>query len=151
MASGYETILADVVLARMTAAPNIVRDMKEVRRAHRTLIPKCAKDAYAVHVVDGYDQPQKDGKGNVCSGWREGGFTISLFARDDLGPTVLDPLKVEVVRRLNPYTEPHPVGITIDPLRITIQTQIADGDASRVDLNFEFCYPVQSEWSLELP
>lgn len=141
MPSGYETILADVVLARMTAEPKIVTDMSQVRRAHRTLIPEL--DSFSVHVVDGPDMPSK---GKACE--REGMFTISLFARSDLGPTVLDQLKRDVMRRLAP---PWPDDIVLMPGRINPFMEIANKDAIRLDMAFDLCYPTGGEWSLDIP
>lgn len=149
--TGYETILATIVLARMTAAPKIVTDPSNVRRAHRTVIPRTADTSYAVHVIDGDDQPVKGKVGNASCAWREGGFTLSLFARNDLGPTVLDGLRAEVMRRMSPYTVAYPAGVCINPGRITIDTDIADGDVVKVDMEFGLTYPVCGEWSLELP
>lgn len=147
MPSAYETILADEVLARLKAAPNIVTDPNQVRRAHRTKIPLL--ESFSVHLIDGNDAPRK-GEVSACP-HRDGMFTVTLFGRSDLGPTVLDPLKIEVMRRLNWRTQAYPRGVTIDPGRIVIQTNIADKDAIRVDMNFDLSYPVAGEWSLELP
>lgn len=147
--TGYETILASIVLARLQAAPTIVTDAGQVRRAHRTAIPRTT--GYSVHVIDDYDQPRRGAVGNRGCAWREGAFTVSLFGRGDAGPSILDPLKIEVQRRLSPDTAAYPVGICIDPGRIIVKVEIADADAVRVDMQFDLSYPVRGEWSLELP
>lgn len=141
--TGYETALVEV-LSRMRANPKIVTDSINVRRAHRTLQPR--SEGFAVHVIDGSDQLRKGGNNSGCAK-REGEFTISLFARSDSGPTVLDALKVEVYRRM---ALPWDAGFVINPGRITIETESADADAVRVDMDFEVCYQTAGEWSLEL-
>lgn len=147
--TGYETILSAIVLARLKAAPTIVADLGQVRRAHRTLIPRTA--GYSVHVIDDYDEPRKGATGNRFCAWRNGAFTISLFGRGDAGPMLLDPLKIVVNDRLSPDTEAYPIGICIDPGRVLVRVEIADADAIRVDMNYTLDYPVRGAWSLELP
>lgn len=142
--TGYETVLVEV-LARLRANPKIVSDLINVRRAHRTLQPR--SESFAVHVVDGSDELRKGGNNSSCAK-RDGEFTISLFARSDSGPTVLDALKIEVYRRLSLAWD---AGFVINPGRITIDTETADADAVRVDMDFEVCYQTAGEWSLELP
>lgn len=145
MPSGYETILSGV-LSRLQTSPNIVNDPAQVRRAHRTVIPRTP--GFSVHVIDDYDEPS--GEGNANCARRRGAFTVSLFGRGDAGPTLLDPLKLEVARRLSPYTAAYPAGICIDPGRIFVKVEIADADAIRLDMNFTAEYQTAGEWSLEL-
>lgn len=139
MSNTFDTTLAGV-LARLRAAPAIrVAPSKapaSVQRSH--LIPTAGD---AVHVLDGSDAPSS----KRCE--REGAFTIRLVVRSDLGPAAVGALKVEVMRRLNPEVAPYPDGVVLSPGKITPDTEIADTDATRVDMAFTFCYAAR-EWTL---
>lgn len=152
MSSGYETILEDHVLARLTAGPALVADTTNIRRAHRTLIPELEPNGspgdFAVHVIDGSDEPKR-GTGRKC-GARQGTFTVSLFARSDMGPTVLDDLKCEVNGRLDPEVGSYPAGVALKQGPIRVETDDANEDAVRIDMEYDLEYPTVSEWSLEL-
>lgn len=140
MATGYEQIMVEV-LARMKAAPLMVQKAGNIRRSHRTAVPR--EDGDSVHVIDGNDDQKK---GSACQ--REGEFTISIVKRTDLGPEAVDPLKREVMRRLNPILNPWPDGVVLEPRGVRPDTEIADADANHVEMEFYVCYPVVDEWSL---
>lgn len=99
-----------------------------------------------MHLVDGDSAP--DNKGRQC-GRRDDGFTVSIFVRNDvIGAAAADPFKIEVMRRLNPSTQEYVAGVKVTPGRITIDTEIADVDAIRVNMDFGLSYQTGSEWSL---
>jgi hypothetical protein len=145
MPSGYEVIMVDV-LTRLKASGTGWPLAAEVRRAHRTDVPRgdSSQALKRIHLVDGYDEPRK---GTTRCGMRDASFTVSLFIRSADGPQAADPHKIEVIRRLSPNTTAYAAGC-VYPGRITVDPdQIADVDAIRVDLEFTFDYPA-AEWSL---
>lgn len=146
MPSGYETIMV-AVLTRLKAPGTGWPAAADVRRAHRTDVPRSTSSPAAlqrVHLIDGTDEPRK---GTALCGMRDATFTVSLFIRSADGPQAADPHKVEVMRRLSPNTSAYTTGC-VYPGRITVDPeQIADVDAIRVDLEFTFDYPA-TEWSL---
>lgn len=141
MASGYETIMAEV-LARLSTPTPFVDGSYGVRRGHLTPIPR--ERSPAAHVVGGDDKAKK---GSVCGG-RVGDFTVSIFTRDDLGSGAADEYLLELYARMS---EPFDAGIVVTPAGIYRETEIADGDAARTDCRFDVAYPTGGEWSLELP
>ena len=141
MSSGYETIMVNA-LARLKATPPVIGTLGNIRRAHRTAVPR--DKAPAVHLVDGVDRPTKGNKG--CGG-REGSFTVSIFGRSDTGVSAVDAIKVAI---MNKMAAAWPAGVTCYPGQITHDVEIADEDAIRIDMDFELKYPTTSEWALEL-
>lgn len=133
--TGYELALS-AVDARLKAQPSPWS--REYKRSHLTDVPKDRTPA--CHLVDGEDKPT-----NRCQ--RDASFKVSLFVRSDAPAAIVDDLKVEVMRRLNPETAAYPPGVSIKPGRIATDTEIADLDATRVDMDFSLCYDA-AEWSL---
>jgi len=78
---------------------------------------------------------------------REAEFTVSLFVRSDAGESAADPLRIEVMRRLNPETAPYAAGVRVTPVEISADEEIADADAIRIDMHFDFAYPA-GDWKL---
>jgi hypothetical protein len=138
--TGFETVMVQVVEELTNGSP----DWAEVRRAHRTLIPRAS--GVVVHVIDGPDEKVSAARG--C-GRRRGSFTVSIFVRDDDGPSTADPYKSEVLTRIGGAD--WPAGVVMDQGPIRPDTEIADEDVTRVDLEFPFSYPTNGEWSLDLP
>lgn len=128
------------VLARLEGIPS----NGNLRRAHRTTIVR--DKAPAIRLVDGVDTPQP--AKNTCRTDRTKAFTVTLFGRDDAGVAMLDDTIVAVNARLNPMQgTPYPGGAVLRQLRITPDEEIADGDAIRVDMDFEFDYETPG-WAL---
>lgn len=145
MATGYEVTMVAVLAAMRTPTP-IVPLAANIRRAHRTAMPREKGDF--IHLIDGDDEPDRKQK---C-GRRRGKFTASIFVRSDDGATAADKYRIAVADRLETLGSSLPDGVMIEPPgRISPDTEIADGDATRVDMDFEFTYPTHGEWSLELP
>lgn len=142
-ASTYETVMVDV-LGRLKVSGSGWVSTSAVRRAHRTIVPR--DGAPAVHLVDGEDAPVKGATQRDCAR-REGAFTVSIFVRSDAGAAAADPFKVEIMRRLSPDTQSYAAGVTVQPGRIVVDTEIADADAVRVDMDFGVRYTA-TEWSL---
>lgn len=136
------------VLARLKAAPtNWGLGVQDVRRAHRTAVPKAG--APAVHLVGGRDEPAREHSKSLCRR-RNAEFTVALFVRNDAGESAADPLRIEAMRRLNPETTglaAYPSGALVRPAEIDPDEEIADGDAIRIDMRFEFSYPA-TDWKL---
>jgi len=141
MATGYETILAEVE-SRLTSPSDFVDGSYGTRRGHLTPVPR--DQAPGAHIVGGDDDPKK---GNNCGG-RTGDFTVSIYTRDDEGSKAADPYLIALYARM---AEHFAAGIVITPAGIRRVTEIADGDAARTDCRFEVTYPTAGEWSLELP
>src|SRR6185369_4026521 len=99
MASGYELVMVAVLAGLKTPTPVIAR-VGNIRRAHRTAVPREAGDA--VHLVDGNDEPVS---GKHC-GQRTGAFTLSLFKRDDAGLSTMDSMKIAVIARVQATSLP---------------------------------------------
>lgn len=131
------------VEGRLTGSPAIAATLK---RAHRTPVTKAA--APTVHLIDGADTPKA---AKNCRTDREKEFTVSVFVRSDAGAAAADPLVVEVNARLDPESEayaayPHDATLTQGP--VTPDEEIADGDATRIDMRFTFRYQA-SGWALD--
>ena len=132
------------VLARLIASPPLLVN-GNVRRSHRTPVTRAA--APALHLVDGADEPKP--ANNDCRTDRTKYFTVSLFGRDDGGVAVLDTTVVAINRRLDPLRgTPYPNGAVLRQRRITPNEETADGDALRIDMDFEFEYSTDG-WTLE--
>lgn len=134
--------LLEQVLARLRAAPTFGVALTSIRRDHRTTIPR--DSAPAIHVIDG-DEALKTRK--TCA-TREQAFMVVLFLRSDAGFADADPLKLEVMRRLNPATQAWAAGVLIEPGDIRSVTEIADADALRVEMDFTFSYTT-GLWTLD--
>ena len=141
MASKAETVMV-AVLARLQASPAITDN---VRRAHRISITR--ENAPAVHLIDGTDTPTP--AKNNCRTQRTRGFTVSIFVRDDAGASAADPYVLAVNDALDPDVgTAYPGGAIMRQGRITVDEEIADGDAVRVDMAFEFDYQTTG-WALD--
>jgi hypothetical protein len=141
MASKAEAVMV-AVLARLQGSPSIADN---VRRAHR--IPVTREQAPAVHLIDGTDTPTP--AKNNCLTQRTRGFTVSIFVRDDAGASAADSYVLAVNAALDPEDNaPYPSNAVMRQGRITVDEEIADGDAVRVDMAFEFDY-VTSGWALD--
>jgi hypothetical protein len=116
----------------------LVPKAESIARSH--LIPRTREACPAVFVVDGPDGPS-----GRCQ--RTGNFTIALLVRSDLGPAAAAVLKGEVVRRLSPAAGGYPNGVELSLGRIRVDTELADTDATRVDIELSFCYAAP-EWTL---
>jgi hypothetical protein len=133
------------ILARLQAGPPIVPIAASVRRSHRTTVTR--EMAPAVHVVDGADNPVR--AKNDCHTDRNKAFTVSIFVRDDEGYAAADPIMLDVNARLeSTQAAPYPAGVTIKQGRITFEQEIADGDALRVDMEYELYY-CTGGWALD--
>ena len=140
MSSIYELTLSEA-LQRLLASPSLVPNPSRVRRDHRTALPK--DDAEAVYVIDGIDKPIS---GKRCE--REATFRVAIIVRGDSPYERLDELKVEIVRRLSPSTASYESAVALDPPGpISVDSQIADADATRIDIEMRFCYAAP-EWTL---
>lgn len=135
--TGYETLMRNI-LARQQATPRIADD---IRRAHRTAIPKAS--GTVIHIIDGIDKPQE---GKPC-GARVMSPSIVIYARDDAGVSVTDAACKAVNDRMQ---DAWPNGVTCKPGRILREAAIADGDAARVTMEFELEYGTAGEYVLEL-
>lgn len=141
--TGYETILG-IALAALTI-PSQVAD--QVRRAHKTAIPRelgGVDAAVAVHLVDGGDDPVS---GSKC-GDRECSFMTSIFVRSDDGVAAADGYRSEIFARF--HTAVWPENVVVKPGRISMEEEVADEDAIRVDVEWSAFYRTGSIWSLEL-
>jgi hypothetical protein len=145
MASGQEEIIQAALLA-LQASPALVPQRDSIRRAHRTAIPRDKMPA--IHLIDGDDEMGAGG-GRKC-GKRRAGFTTSIFVRTDAAGGA-DRYKILVCERFKAAIWPHPSVMIEPPGRITIDTEIADLDATRVDIDWYATYETRGEWSLEFP
>lgn len=138
--TGKEAILVAALDALQTPTPVAVN----VRRSHR--VPVTREQGDTVHLVDGEDR-KADGGGLRC-GKRRLHFTTAIFVRsDDAGAA--DPYSILIVERFNAAS--WPAGAVIGPPdRITIDTEIADEDLTKVDIEWSATYQTAGEWSLEL-
>ena len=144
MSSIAETLM-QAVLARLQGSPPVIANAN-IRRQHRTVVTRA--EAPAVHLIDGTDTPTP--AKNDCRTDRSKAFTVSIFVRDDAGYEAADPIMVEINARLDPgaadYTA-YGAGIALRQGRITVEQEIADGDALRVDMEFTFEYRTAG-WTL---
>lgn len=126
--------LLEQVVSRLRADPFWGPLPENVRRSHKTIVPR--EQAPAVHVIDG---PERVTRAGGCAR-REQDFTVRLIVRDDDGFAAADPLKLEVMRRLNPSITGWPPGVTLTPEDITPDAEIADADVLAVEMAFTFRY-----------
>jgi hypothetical protein len=134
--------LMEQVVERLRADPPLLDDITRIRRDHRTILTR--DDCPAIHVIDGTEEPKST---KACIE-RAQVFTVAVFVRDDAGYAAADPLKLEVMRRLNPQTQAWQAGVDIVPGRIAPNTEIADLDALRLDMEFTFRYAT-GLWALD--
>lgn len=142
MISGYETVMV-ALLARLQAPPHVlVTDVANIRRAHRTAVPRA--NAPAWHLLDGSDASSSPK--SKCE--RNSSCTVRIMLRADAGASAADPHKIDIMRRLHPQTAPpYPAGVHITPGSIVFDTEVADADVVNLDMTFPFSYPAD-EWSL---
>jgi len=127
---------------RLTATTFSGVPTSSIRRYHRTNVTR--ENAPAIHLIEGLAKPAEDRR---CD-WRwEMEGTIAVFVRDDKGYTDADPFVAEVLKRINPEGTPYPNKAMLDLLRIGLNTEIADKDATRVDIDFQFKFGT-ARWSL---
>jgi endonuclease YncB( thermonuclease family) len=120
----------------------VIAETDNIRRDHRTVVPR--EKAPAVHVIDGDETPQKTATSCYCKD--ELDFTVSIFVRDDEGYQAADPIKLAVMAALDP-TVAYGNAIELRRGRIRSESEIADGDSLRVDMEFQFCFQT-AEWAL---
>lgn len=125
--------------ARIDSSPALCDN---VRRTHRVHVTR--EEAPAIYWIDGKDEPT--GKLSECSRTRRKHFTVSVFGRDDDGVTPFDSLVEAVNDRL--MATPFDSGITCHQGAIEPDTEIADTDASRIDMAYWFEYEAAPGWSL---
>lgn len=136
--------LAGEVLTRLLEDPLSGVAVANIRRAHRT--PVTRDMAPAVHVIDGDAKPTAD---KSCAWAWQFDLTVSVMVRDDAGYTGADPLVCEVVARINPELDPpYSHKARLELLTVRKDTEIADGDAVRVDIELRFKFGT-APWSLE--
>lgn len=137
--SAWEEIMVEA-LSRLTAPTDFIGTSgRGTRRSHLTAIDK--DDAPAGNLRSGEDHPSKASK---CA--REGDIIVSIFVRDDDGESAADPYISELYSR---FSAAWPAGVSVSPGPIIRDTEVADGDATRVDCHFPVCYSVGERWSLE--
>ena len=141
--TGYETILGVALAALQSPTP--VAD--QVRRAHKTPIPRELDGVdmgVAVRLIDGTDAPVA---GSNC-GDRECSFTTSIFVRGDDGVALADPYRIAIFARFEAAAWPDNVSVASG--RISVDEDLADEDASRVDIEWSAKYSARGLWDLEL-
>lgn len=142
MTSIAETAWAEI-FARLTATafPGVTR----IRRARRTDVGR--DDCPAIHLIEGIAKPTETKR---CD-WRwEMEGTIAVFVRDDLGLAAADPFVIEVVKRIKPEPTTYTNRVLMELLRIGPNTEPADKDATRVDIDFQLRFGT-GRWSLDTP
>jgi hypothetical protein len=76
---------------------------------------------------------------------------IAVFVRDDIGSTAADPFVIEVVNRINPeIPTPYSSGVRLEVGSIEPDTEIADEDASRVNIQLLVKFGTK-RWTLDVP
>jgi hypothetical protein len=147
MLSLAETLMVNV-LTRVKASPRFSGvKLDNIRRAHRTHVTRA--NCPAIHVIDGDEVPDKGKVGRGCAVPREKQFTVSLFVRDDDGYADADEIKQEVMARLSPAGGEWPTGVRLEYGPIKYESEVADGDALRVDMDFVFKFDTAA-WRLDL-
>ena len=138
MSSVAEQIMAEVFarLTSVTPAP-LIEDMTQIRRYHRTKVTR--EDGPAVHLIDGRDAPDGDFQKNAtCSTGRTLEFRVVVFVRGDAGISTADPTKLEVHRRIK--APGYPPGVLISEPVIEPETEMADQDATRLNMDYKAKY-----------
>lgn len=138
--------LMNEVLARLRADPPLVPDVTQIRRSHRTAVPR--ENAPAIHVIQGRLrrlQPESD-----CPVYWRLDFIVRPMVRSDDDFDTADPLMQAVLERLAPTTPEtayqHSARLNfgdIDP-----DQEVADADALGLDMAFSFAFETD-DWSLE--
>ena len=132
--------------ARLVEPPTFGVDLANIKRYHRTKVTR--DTAPAIHVVEGLALPGAD-KG--CSWkWKMDG-RIEVYVRDDTALSAADAILAEIVRRINPEVGTvysNDVRLTLE--RIEPDTEIADLDATKVDISILIAFSTQ-RWTLDVP
>lgn len=133
---GHQLRLA--LLARLQASVStypvtILAD--RIRATHRTEVPR--EHAPAIYVMPARWVPRGENKSTCARKW-ETQVTVSIHTRgDDTSEADADLLMVEVVKRIEDGTAYSPLGrFAIESIESA--TDIADDDATRVDINCRF-------------
>lgn len=136
-------ILLDV-LDRMKADPPLVPLAKNVRMDRRTILTR--DNAPAVHVIPGESIP---GTETECRQDWKMTVTLGCFVRDDAAEEAAAPLVAEVLRRLDPRGSPtYPWNARLKIIRVRPESDIADGDALRTDIECQFDF-ISAPWDLD--
>lgn len=141
----YEATLA-VVMERLGMSPAL--DVQTLKRVHLT--PVVPEAADALYVVGGSDAPT-EAEDRGCVQRRRAEFDAVLYLRDDDPVTKAANLKQAVLARLDPNDEllpAYPNGVVLRCGAIRPDTEIADGDATRIVMEFSFVYNA-APWSLQ--
>lgn len=134
------------VLARLQALPLPVffPELDSIRRSHLTNVPR--EKSPAIHLRFPRARPVKD---KSCNWQWTLDVTVSVYSRDDSGDVMADPLVGEVVTRLNPETSTgYGNGVVVELESIENETEIADEDATRVDIKFTGKFATRA-WQLD--
>lgn len=126
----------------------------EIRRTHQTDVGRT--QAPRIHIVEG-DLTLK-GKENLCRQSWEKVLTIAIFLRkdqtpdeDDNGPSEADGYVIEILSRCNPTPVAWANGVVPEIIRIGTNTEIADADSIRIDIELKLCLNTGA-WALnEVP
>lgn len=117
--------------------------LENIRRSHLTRVNR--DRAPAIHVRFGKAKPTED---KACN-WRwEQDWTVSVYVRND-DDAEADPIVVEAVKRLNPLTSTgYANKVVVRLTEIDANTEIADEDSQRVDINGTAGYTT-APWTLD--
>lgn len=144
-------VLMRQVLARLRADPPVIEDVGRIRREHRTTLRR--EDTPAVYVADGDNLPDDPPKNeDHCPIGRAQQFIVSIFVRDDKASEIADPILLAIFARLDPLAtgmSAYSNNARLRPGPIRLESQIADGDALRIDVEFTFSYGAQ-QWALDV-
>lgn len=144
MASIAETFWEEI-LARIAAAPTFGVEAASIRRRHRTAVTR--QDAPAIHVIEG--KAVRKGGDRSCNWEWEMDGAVAVFVRDDLGLEAADPFVAEVVARINPEIgTPYSNGVRLEIVAIEPETEIADEDATRIDIVLAIKFGTK-RWAIE--
>ena len=125
----------------MRAAPTFGAEVQQVRRSHLTNVVR--DKAPAIHVRFG--SAKVTGDRSCGRAWKMD-WTVSIYVRDDNDATA-DPLVVEAIKRLDPDV-PYTNGADVELQSIDADTEIADGDAQRVDIRGTVKF-VTGQWAID--
>jgi hypothetical protein len=146
MADAIALALLKEARARLAAAP-VIDDVDRIRLNHRTALPR--ENAPAVYLRPADDVLGKEHGG--CNVEHVVAFVISVFVRDDADEPydAAFPILMAIVAALNPNGSPAwPYNATLRLRRIEFVDDIADADALRTDMHFEFGY-ISGLWTLD--
>lgn len=139
MASIAETFWVELY-ERIVASPPFGIALSSIKREHRTNVTR--QNSPAIHVIEGDENP--DGKQNSCDWtWKMDG-TIAVLLRDDSGLAAADEFVTEILKRINPDTA-YSNGVRLELKSIGPNTEIADEDATRVDIEIRMSF-VTAAW-----